>query len=219
MPVQALGHTKVLSNLRAEPGRPGARIYQLPAGLAVQVLGRAVAESKAGEEESARRGAPQQKQPQARTEDWLLVRTRVEEIGELAGWTLGRFIEPDLPGALRDYAAGIRFVAWFELKRVLDEGGEKPQYLAAGTTGREGQPCDFTLLRFYTWNPKRARYETAYVESSLCGRFPVRVTPEGPQSASFSFTSVGKKGEEVRQYRMRQNIVRRVRSLVPDGRE
>ncbi len=212
MPVQALGRTKVLSNLRAEPGRAAPRIYQVPAGFPVQVLGRAVAEWKPSEEEAILRGTPpQEKQAQPRAEDWLLVRARMEDIGELAGWTLGRFIEPDLPGALRDYAVGVRFLAWFELNRVPDEEGEKPQYLAVGTTGPEGQPCDLTLLRFYTWNRERRRYETAYVESFLCGRLPVRVTREGLQSASFSFTAVGKKGEEVRRYRMRQNIVRRLR--------
>lgn len=213
MPVQALGRTKVLSNLRSGPGRAAPRIYQLPSGAPVQVLERAVAEGKAEEGEPPRRGAaPQEKLAQPRREDWLLVRTRVEDVGEVAGWVLGRFVEPDLPGPLRDYAAGIRFLAWFELNRVPSEEGEKPQYLAVGTTGPEGQPCDFTLLRFYTWNSARHRYETAYVESFLCGRLPVRVTPEGPQGASFRFTAVGKRGEEVREYRMHQNIVRRLRA-------
>ncbi len=212
MPVQALGRTKVLSNLRSDPGRATPRIYQLPSGAHVQVLERAVAEWKPEEGEPARRGsAPQEKQTQPRREDWLLVRTRVEDVGEVAGWVLGRFIEPDLPGPLRDYAAGIHFLAWFELNRVPSEEGEKPQYLAVGTAGPEGQPCDFTLLRFYTWNGTRHRYETAYVESFLCGRLPVRVTAEGPQGASFRFTAMGKRGEEAREYRMRQNIVRRLR--------
>ena len=40
-----------------------------------------------------------------------------------------------------------------------------------------GKACDFTMLRVYTWGSKRKRYETAYVESDLCGHLPIRVPP------------------------------------------
>ena len=74
--------------------------------------------------------------------------------GPIAGWVLARFIEPNLPGPVRDYAssADLHVVAWFELNRVPDgSGGEAPQYLVAGSRGGEGQACDFTMLRVYTW--------------------------------------------------------------------
>ena len=132
---------------------------------------------------------------------------------------LARFLEPDLPAPLRDLGANIRWMGWFELDRVHAEGAacgndltqcEKPQFLGVGVTGPEGQPCDFTLLRVYTWNPKRNRYETAYVESNFCGRLPVRVAPGGGEVV-FRFAALGKRGEEQREYRFRQNIVRRVK--------
>ena len=63
-----------------------------------------------------------------------------------------------------------------------DDGGPKPQYLVAGIKGGEGQPCDFTLLRFYTWGAKRQRYETAFVENDICGRMPIRVTADAAES-------------------------------------
>jgi hypothetical protein len=132
--------------------------------------------------------------------------------GPIAGWVLARFIEPDLPGPVRDYAssADLHVVAWFELNRVPDgSGGETPQYLVAGSRGGEGQACDFTMLRVYTWGTMRKRYETAYIESNLCGRLPIRVSRNatGPE---FRFAAAGDPTPE-RTYVMQQTAVRRVR--------
>jgi hypothetical protein len=130
----------------------------------------------------------------------------------IAGWVLARFIEPDLPGPVRDYAssADLHVIAWFELNRVPDgSGGQAPQYLVAGARGGEGQACDFTMLRVYTWSVARKRYETAYVESNLCGHLPIRVShsAEGP---AFRFAETGDRpGEST--YLMRQTEVRRVK--------
>jgi hypothetical protein len=243
MSVQACGKTKVLTNVRVDPGRSAPRTFQFGRDVFVDILSRAVVELPP--EESAAKESKEQpaEQPQGpRREDWLFVRARDPDAGDIAGWVLGRFIELDLPAPLRDYAAGIRFVAWFELDRVpampsteerktREEGGEPskpeamPQYLAAGVIGAEGQPCDFTLLRFYTWNPVRRRYETAFIESNFCARLPIQVTPIPPganlDKAEASFTFVAdvpsRRGtsampaEERREYRMRQNIIRRLR--------
>jgi hypothetical protein len=204
--VQGRGHTRVLTNLRAAPGRSGAKLYQFRGGVPVEVLARAVADVSAGE------GAvPAQSlgtAPSTR-EDWLFIRAKTEDAGDVAGWVLGRFIEPDLPEALSIYSAGIRFVAWFELNRVPDPAGDKPQFLAVGVSGPEGQPCDFTLLRVYTWGAQRHRYETAFLDSNLCGKLPVRVETKGID-ISFRFTDTRRGGEEQRQYVMRHTSVRRI---------
>jgi hypothetical protein len=130
----------------------------------------------------------------------------------IAGWVLARFIELDLPGPVRDYAtsADLHVVAWFELNRVPDgSGGEAPQYLVAASRSGEGQSCDFTMLRVYTWSTARKRYETAYVESNLCGHLPIRMfhTPAGPQ---FNFAADGENAAE-RTYVMQQTVIRRLR--------
>jgi hypothetical protein len=212
MPVQARGRTKVLSNIRAEPGREAPRIIQVSAGIPVEVLARAVAEWKpaSGEDGQGSSAASARKESGPRLEDWALVRANDAEAGEIAGWVLGRFVEPDLPDPLRDLGAGIRWMAWFELDRVADAGHEKGQFLGVGITGPEGQPCDFTALRVYTWHLNRHRYETAYVENNLCGRLPVGVTP-GAETA-FYFSATGRAGPEQREYRFRQNMVRRLRA-------
>ncbi len=246
MPVQARGKTKVLTNLRVEPGRSAPRSFQFGRDVTLDILARAVVELPAEESAAAKKTEePVAEQPAGpRREDWLFVRGSDADAGDLAGWVLGRFLELDLPEPLRDYAAGIRFLAWFELNRVpavkeeisaedKPEAGAParqpatlPQYLAAGVAGGEGQPCDFTLLRFYTWNLERRRYETAYIESNFCARLPLLVTPAPSgvpfdrAEASFRFTALvsSKRGspvtaaaEEIREYRMKQNVVRRLR--------
>ena len=132
--------------------------------------------------------------------------------GPVAGWVLARFIELDLPDPVKDYAssADLHVVAWFELNRVPDgSGGDVPQYLVAGSHGGEGQVCDFTMLRVYTWSKARKRYETAFVESDLCGKLPIRIS-SGAKGPEFQFPDVDEGGAN-RTYVMQQTAVRRVK--------
>jgi hypothetical protein len=132
--------------------------------------------------------------------------------GLVAGWVLARFVELDLPGPVKDLAssANLHVIAWFELNRVPDgDGGEVPQYLVAGSRGGVGQACDFTMLRVYTWGTKRKRYETAYVESDLCGNLPIHIS-SGAKGPQFQFPDVNEGGTD-RTYIMLQTSVRRVK--------
>lgn len=223
MPVQAHGHTKVLSNLRLEPGRDTQRLQQLVKGVSVDVLGRqpmAVPTSKGSAQQDESVGEPAVE----KKEDWWLVRAHPGPNASLSGWLLGRFVELEVPRPLPDYAssANMRVVGWFELNRVKDSDGRaRPQYLVVGTHGPEGQPCDFTMLRVFTWGTKRERYETAFVESNVCGKLPVDVTPSeaGPGGTvaknaadpQFAFTDFGDASPDKRTYVMHQTVVRRVR--------
>ena len=201
LPVMGRGHTKVLTNLRLEPGRDGTRLLQLSAKVPVELLARrVVGEAEVGgarHSGSARHGGDASpKKDSERKEEWWMVRASVKEAGNVAGWVMGRFIAPDLPDPLPDAmtAAGIRPVAWFELNRVTDgQAGKKTQYLVAGTRQAEGGSCDFTMLRAFTWGSARQRYETAYVENDLCGMLPISVAPAGSsaETASSNFASEG----------------------------
>ena len=228
MPVQARGRTKVQTNLRVEPGRTQARLYQFARGVPVEVVGRAVADwvQVTDEKEAS------SEQPETKKEDWLLVRgiaTRPpgesparsaettttlpgDQSVPIAGWVISRFLELDLPDPVRDEtnSANIRTIGWFELNRISDPAGDKVQYLVAGAKGPEGQPCDFTTVRVYTWNLKKERYETAFIENDLCGQLPVMVgkSPKGDPEFRFHVMD-GKKDERV--YRLMQTVVRRVR--------
>ncbi len=218
---QARGHTRVLSNLHIGPARDSPRIRQLDRDIPIDLFERqAVDVPSASPATVADEGGPGPR-PDAKREDWWLVRAHVPgssttEGLTLSGWLLGRFVDLDVPSPLPDYAssAGMRIVAWFEVNRVADaSGAAKPQYLVIGTRGPEGQPCDFRLMRVFTWAKQRQRYETAFVESDLCGKLPMKLTaatsPGG--NATFAFEDWSKGASEMRTYRMYQNVVRRVR--------
>jgi hypothetical protein len=233
MPVQARGHTRTVSNVHIEPGRDSARIFQFGRNVPVAVLQRQVADVPASASDESRSGdeAPPGDEKSAE-EDWALVMySQAKTSGAasasgsagaqadtgrsvpIAGWVLSRFIELDPPAPIGDYtaAAGRRPVAWVQLNSVTDPSGEKPQYVVAAAKAGEGQPCDFTSLRVYTWGVERKQYETSFVDNNLCGRLPMRVTqtPTGPE---FRFND-DKKVEHA--YRLMQTVVRRIGPPIP----
>jgi hypothetical protein len=234
MSVQARGRTKTTTNLRVAPGRTEPRLYQFGHGAEVEILGRAVADwAQVTDEKEATEGEINKK------EDWFLVRgiaTRPPGEGAIrnsavmnttqpgdqtipiAGWVVARFISLDLPDPVRDgtSAANVRPIAWFELNRVTDDAGDHPQYLVAGTHSPEGQPCDFTTLRVFTWNPKKSRYETAYIENDLCGALPIHAGKGPKGEPQFRFRVMDGAKEE-RVYHLLQTVVRRVREEAPKG--
>src|SRR6266436_8747197 len=229
MPVQARGRTKVQTNLRVEPGRTEPRLYQFGRGVPVEIVGRAVADWVQVTDEKDTSSEPQE----TKKEDWFLVRgvatrppgevtaqaaapTTTTRPGDqtipIAGWIIARFVELDTPDAVREgmASANIRPLAWFELNRVNDPSGDKPQYLVAGARGPEGQLCELTALRVYTWSTRKTRYETAFIESSLCAQMPLRVGKGPSGEPEFRFDLMDGKKEE-RIYRLKQTVVRRVR--------
>jgi hypothetical protein len=228
MSVQARGRTKVSTNLRVAPGRTEPRLYQFTRGTEVDIVGRAVADwVQVADEKEAGEGEVSKK------EDWFLVTaiaTRPPGDGTvrnsammnttqpgdqstpIAGWVVARFVSLDLPEQVREGAssANVRPIAWFELNRITDDNGQHPQYLVAGTHGAEGQPCDFTTMRVYTWNPKKTRYETAFIENNLCGALPIQLGKSAKGEPEFRFhDKEGDKQERV--YRLIQTVVRRIR--------
>jgi hypothetical protein len=249
LPVQGRGRTKVATNLRVLPGRTQPRLYQFGRGIPVEILGRAVADVAQASDEKEPVGEPadskkeDSRKEDSRKEEWLFVRglatrppseanprtpdtsttTRPgDRTSPIAGWIIGRFVELDLPDAVREgtASANVRPVAWFELNKVSDITGAKPQYLVAGTRGADSQPCDFTNIRVYTWNPKKTRYETAYIENNLCGQMPVRIGtgPKGEPEFRFRGKDVNPRtgnsqvaNNDERVYRLIQTVVRRIR--------
>jgi len=248
LPVQARGRTKVATNLRVQPGRTQPRLYQFGRGIPVEIVGRAVTDvAQASDEKESASDAAESKKEDSKKEEWLFVRglatrppseanprtpdTSTTQPGDrtspIAGWIIGRFVELDLPDAVRDgtASANVRPVAWFELNKVNDISGAKPQYLVAGTRGADSQPCDFTNIRVYTWNARKTRYETAYIENNLCGMMPVRIGtgPKGEPEFRFRSTEANlparkaqaanaqASNNDERVYRLIQTVVRRIR--------
>jgi hypothetical protein len=235
MNVQARGRTKATTNLRVAPGRTEPRLYQFSRGTDVEIFGRSVADWVQVTDEKEVAEAENNKK-----EDWFLVRgiaTRPPGEGTIrnsavmnttqpgdqtipiAGWVVARFISLDLPDIVREgtSSANVRPIAWFELNRVTDGSGEHPQYLVAGTKSPEGQPCDFTTLRVFTWNGKKSRYETAYIENDLCGALPVQVGKGAKGEPQFQFHQMDG-DKQLRVYHLIQTVVRRIREEGQKGR-
>src|ERR1700761_1897151 len=213
MPVEAVGHTKALANLHVGPGRDTPRVRQLGKDIHVELLERKVPDVPSSTSPNADVEGGEAT-PGAKKEDWWLIRANTPDEGALVGWILGRFVDLDVPAPLPDYAssAGMRVVAWFELNHVRDSNGAaKPQYLLVGAHGPEGQPCDFTMLRVFTFAVKHDRYETAFIDSDVCGRLPITVgKPGADRSVDFSFHNMGTGGLDERKYKLIQTVVRRV---------
>src|SRR5215469_2292111 len=236
MPVQARGRTKVSTNLRVLPGRSEPRLYQFARNVPVEIVGRGVADWVQTTDEKDSSNEAQE----TKKEDWFLIRglatrppgetsarTAVQpattEPGDqtvpIAGWVIARFLELDVPDPVRlgASAANLRPIAWFELNRVEDPSGEKQQYLLAAARGPEGQRCDFSVLRVYTWNRKKSRYETAFIENDLCGSLPIRVGKSPAGQPEFRFMNADDRKNN-RVYRLIQTVVRRVRENDESGR-
>jgi len=229
MPAQAFGHTHVPANLHLDPGRDAPRLLQLNRDVPVQMLARkVVAQPSSG----AGAASVAETKPAANPagQEWWMIRAEVKELGPVAGWTLAHFIALDAPAPLPDYstAAAMRLIAWFTLNRVPTgvpaagddsggSGGEKPQYLTAGLKDSPGAVCDFNMLRVYTWGEKRQRYETAFVDSNVCGELPIRVKPASAPGgdSEFDFVNVDETGSEKFVYQMRQTSVRRIEGGAP----
>lgn len=251
MPLQAVGHTKVLSNLHLDAQRDSLRAYQLPGSVPVAVVARKVADVPAtpGASAAAANEGPKR-------EDWLLIYSPLPQsagsardlvadvnlsssaaatqadlamgnsdqvqaaaagrhIPPVAGWVLSRFVQLDYPDVIRDYAtsSGVHPLAWFVLNYAGDSAAPKPQYLMVGSKGGDDFGCDFSMMRVYTWDAPKERYETAFVEGDLCGYLPVQVSRQtGSGNPQFAFSLLNKDGaKEDALFRMTQTVVRRIR--------
>ena len=218
------GRTAVLSNLHIEPGRDEPRVRQLKKGVAVELFEReAVAWPQGnlntpGPQSDTGDGPPAANGP--KKEDWWLVRAELSDKTIVSGWVLGRFIDLDVPEPLPDYAgsSNMRIVAWFPLNPAKDANGrEVPQYLLVGTSGPEGQACDFTIMRIFTWSKKRLQYETAFIDGNVCGKLPIHIE-RLPVAQVVTMTFEDPSDGSTQTYRMHETIVRHLKPA-EDGKK
>jgi len=100
---------------------------------------------------------------------WTLVRSREGR----SGWVLARMLMMDLPDAVAQYAERARIAAFFRVSETVDKSGvSHPGWLWA-TASRPG--ADFDCLRLFSWNTRRERYETSYIERNLNGFLPILI--------------------------------------------
>jgi hypothetical protein len=101
---------------------------------------------------------------------WSLIRTATGQ----SGWVLTTRLFMAIPDEVAQYAEGHRIVAYFALGEVQDGDQRKKTWLWTTAAGPR-QPWDFDGFRVFVWNPRRHRYETAYIERNLQGYLPVLV--------------------------------------------
>ncbi len=199
---QATAVTRNETNLHLEPGRDTDHLYQVSQGAKLSVLKRAAAEKRLPGAKSAEDAKPR--------EDWWLVRDSDGHVG----WALGRMIDVDVPLEIAQYAEGQRIVASFVLSEVQDSDKKVPQYLVLLNENKDGQPTDYNLIKVFTWNAKKHRYETAYHER-ISGNLPVTVSHEDFDKEGnlpvFTLRVTDDEGSVAeRKYKLNNPIVRRV---------
>jgi hypothetical protein len=98
-----------------------------------------------------------------------------------------------VPDEIAQYAERARIAAWFVVGDTVDRAGAShPAYLWAAAA-RPGN--DFDSLRLFSWNTRRNRYETSYIERNLQGFLPILIVrrPTG-EASGFSAVVVEKDG-------------------------
>lgn len=101
---------------------------------------------------------------------WALVRLSSGR----AGWVLARMLRMDIPDEVAQYSEGDRITSYFSVGQVNDGGVIKHNWLWT-TIAPGNYEYDFDSFRYFIWNTRKHRYETAYVERNLKGYFPVTV--------------------------------------------
>jgi len=106
------------------------------------------------------------------TDDWSLVRNAQGE----SGWVVTRRLYMAIPDDVAQYAEGHRITSYFALGEVRDGDQVKHNWVWT-TIGGGDHPYDFDSFRVFTWNLRRHRFETAYIQRNVEGYFPVLPAP------------------------------------------
>lgn len=127
------------------------------------------------------------------SDDWSLVRVK----NGSAGWVLSRMLNMAIPDDVAQYSEGRRITSYFSLGQINDEeNGMKDHWLWTTMAGVRSD-CDFDSFRVFIWNRRRHRYETAYMEKRLLGRYPVEANIDG-KVGSFAVITQNDDGKWVR---------------------
>ncbi len=127
--------------------------------------------------------------PKILTDDWYLVRTRDGK----AGWVLARQVSMSIPDEVAQYAEGHVITGYLSLGKTGN--ADKDDWLwTTSTASAPGQ--DFDSFRVFVWSTKRNRYETAYIERNVKGRYPIELQHGSAEDgAAFSVVIQDKDGQ------------------------
>jgi hypothetical protein len=158
------------------------RIPKLPAPAAPKPPANWLDLSKSPQLEPEKPLEPPEPPKPTPTDDWTLVRVK----NGRAGWVVTRMLKMNIPDEVAQYSEGHRITSYFKMKE-LDDGGQKRYHWLWTTLGTTNVPYEFDSFRYFIWNLRHHRYETAYVQRNLKGYYPIEVHPVQ--------VTVGKKAE------------------------
>ncbi len=142
---------------------------------------------------------PEESLPQVVRDDWTLIRTQAGQ----SGWVLTSRVYMAIPDEVAQYAEGHRITSYFPIGSVTDQGEQKTIWLWT-TAETLGEDHDFDGFRVFTWNTRRHRYETAYIQRRERGFLPVLA-----KTGEFSVCLEREDGVRVRKmYTLNGNAVR-----------
>ncbi len=119
-------------------------------------------------------------------DDWSFIRTKDGK----AGWVLARMLTMSIPDEVAQYAEGHRITSYFALADI-DDGGQTRHHWLWTTISKNGVPYDFDSFRVFVWSLNHHRYETAFINRSVTGYYPVEATKgTGPRGEGASFSLI-----------------------------
>ncbi len=116
---------------------------------------------------------PEELRPQPKPvpiDDWSLVKLK----NGRAGWVLTSQLRMSIPDEVAQYSEGQRITSYFPMMDIPDGGAVRHHWLWT-TLSTTRQPYQFDGFRYFIWNVRRHRYETAYIERNVKGYFPIEV--------------------------------------------
>ena len=108
-------------------------------------------------------------------DDWTQVRTEDGKVG----WVLSRMLNMAIPDEVAQYAEGHRITSYFNMGLVHDGDITKPNWLWT-TQSKDNASYDFDSFRYFIWNPRHHRYETAYIQRKVIGYYPIEAEAGSP---------------------------------------
>jgi SH3-like domain-containing protein len=128
-------------------------------------------------------------------DDWSLVRSQEGK----AGWVLTRLLLMGVPDEIAQYAERARITSYFILDTPAGPD-PKPTYLWT-TLSSPGADWQFDSARVFSYNARKQRYETAFIERRLQGYYPVMATARSTSGpAGFSLLVDDASGTLLRKY-------------------
>jgi hypothetical protein len=175
---QGIGHLKVQTKLRVEPG--GDVITYLSRGTTVEIVGKTRTTIKP-EKQQESDDSEDTDEPETRTVIWYQIRLPETEVLR-AGWVGAQQVQLDTPDEILYLEGeGRRFTGWvvFDQVRSKDtkskKGELKDNYIALMKNLATEGPIDFTRLWVLVYSPDEGRYVGPYIEDGLHGVLPVSV--------------------------------------------